>query len=350
MGVLFSPMPAIKPKQLKTAIDTGSFDPVYVLFGDEDFLKEEGLRRLMACAVDAAMRDFNIDIRRGADLDAAGLRGLLDQLPMMAERRVVVIRDAHALKKAPLSVLDQYLAKPSPDTVLVLLVPAGEEPAKTWAAQSTAVEFSPLSEDHVLKWIARHMQETLHGSITPDAAALVATHVGNDLAQLAGELDKLVSYANGADVDAVAVQAVVGIRHGETLADLLDCVAVRDAAGALAMLPRVMAQPKTTGVSVVIALTAQTFALAWGSAARASGMNAGTLSRTYFDLLKEGGAYVGRPWGAAIQQWMKAIGHWDAPRCDRALSVLLATDVALKDTRVSSEEQMLETLVLALCA
>jgi DNA polymerase-3 subunit delta len=200
-----------------------------------------------------------------------------------------------------------------------------------------------------MKWITHYLHETLHGTITTEAATLLVTHVGNDLAQLCGELDKLLSYTNGAEITAEAVQAVVGIRHGETLADLLDCVAVRDAKGALAMLPRVMAQPKTTGVSVVIALTAQTFALAWGAAARAAGMNAGTLSRAYFDVLREGGAFVGRPWGEAIQHWMKALPHWDAARCDRALDLLLTTDMALKDTKASSDEQILETLVLALC-
>jgi DNA polymerase-3 subunit delta len=343
-------MPAAKPKLLKSAIETGSFDPVYVLYGDEEYLKEEGLRRLLARAVDAAMRDFNVDVRRGAELDAAGLRSVLEQLPMMAERRVVVIRDVHMLKKAPLSVLDQYLGHPSRDTILVLMLPAGEEPEKNWPARSTAIEFSPLSEDLVLRWIDRHVTDVLHGQIAPEAASLLAIHVGNDLAQLAGELDKLLSYTNGSLITANAVQAVVGIRHGETLANLLDCVANRDAAGALAMLPRVMAQPKTTGVSVVIALTAQTFALAWGGAAKARGMNTGSLSRAYFDLLKEGGAFVGRPWGEAIQHWMKALPRWDAPRCDRALDLLLATDIALKDTRVSSEEQVMETLVLALCA
>ncbi|MBM3908688.1 MAG: hypothetical protein FJ363_11530 [Gemmatimonadetes bacterium] len=110
-----------------------------------------------------------------------------------------------------------------------------------------------------------------------------------------------------------------------------------------------MAQPKTTGVSIVIALTAQTFALAWGSAARAGGMSPGTLSRAYFDMLREGGAFVGRPWGEAIQQWMKALPQWDAARCDRALDLLLKTDMALKDTRASSEEQIVEGLVLAMC-
>ncbi|MCX5762390.1 MAG: DNA polymerase III subunit delta [Gemmatimonadetes bacterium] len=342
-------MPAATPRALKGAIDAGSLDPVYVLHGDEDYLKDDLLRQLLARAVDPALRDFNVDIRRGSDLDAAGLRSILEQLPMMAERRVAVIRDPTAMKKPPLAVLDKYLSTPSPDTVLVLVVPAGEEPDKSWPARSTTVLFNPLTDEQVSKWITRHVQTELHGSIEASASSMLAMHVGNDLAQIAGELDKLVSYTNGAVIDDAAVQAVVGIRHGETLADLLDRVAVRDAPGALAMLSRVMAQPKTGGVPVVMALTAQAFALAWGSAARAGGMNQGVLSREYFNVLKEGGAFVGRPWGEAVQHWIKALPLWDAARCDRALDLLLTFDMALKDTKASSEEQVVETLVLALC-
>jgi DNA polymerase-3 subunit delta len=342
-------MPAVTPRSLRTAFDAGSFDPVIVLLGEEDFIKEEILRQLLATAVDPAMRDFNVDIRRGSELDVAGLRGLLDQLPMMADRRVLVIRDAQALKKAPAATLESYLAKPSRDMVLVLVLDAGDELPKQWPSHLTTCDCKLLTEDGVMKWIVHHLQEKLHGRITPDAAALLVSHVGNDLAFLAGELDKLLSYTNGEEITAAAVQNVVGVRHGETMADLLDCVAARDAAGALTMLPRVMAQPKTTGVSIVIALTAQTFALAWGAAARAGGMSPGTLSRAYFDMLREGGAFVGRPWGEAIQEWMKALPQWDAARCDRALELLLMTDMALKDTRASSEEQLVEGLVLAMC-
>ncbi|MBW7932719.1 MAG: DNA polymerase III subunit delta [Gemmatimonadaceae bacterium] len=342
-------MPPITPRALRTAIDAGSFDPVTVLFGDEDYVKDELLRQFIARAVDDTMRDFNVDVRRGPELDAAELSSTLEQLPMMADRRVVVIRDAHALKKAPMSVLDQYLAKPSRDVALVLLLPADETLPKQWPSHLTLCECKPLSEDSVLKWVAHHLKETLQCGITPDAASLLVSHVGNDLAMLRGELDKLVSYTNGAEITADAVQAVVGIRHGETLADLLDCVAQRDAKHALAMLPRVMAQPKTTGVSVVIALTAQTFALAWGAAARANGTPIGQLNRAYFDVLREGGAFLGRPWGEAIQHLIKALPQWDAERCDRALDLLLATDLALKDTKASTEEQIVEGLVLALC-
>ena len=63
---------------------------------------------------------------------------------------------------------------------------------------------------------------------------------GSDLASLASELDKLASYASGGTVDEDAVRAVVGVRSGETMADLLDAVADRNAARAVSLVPVVL--------------------------------------------------------------------------------------------------------------
>jgi DNA polymerase-3 subunit delta len=125
---------------------------------------------------------------------------------------------------------------------------------------------------------------------------------------------------------------------------------MRDAPGALALVDHVMSQPKTTAVSVVMALTTQTLALAWGQAMRATGTSPGALAKGFFDLLKEGGSYPGRPWGEAASAWTKAVDRWDAESLDRALELLLEADVALKESKISSEEQILASLVLALCA
>src|SRR5437899_3944211 len=67
-------------------------DPVYYLHGDEDILKDEALRALTARAMEAAARDFNVDTRSAADLDAATLRALVDTPPLLAQTRVVVLR------------------------------------------------------------------------------------------------------------------------------------------------------------------------------------------------------------------------------------------------------------------
>lgn len=349
-------MPAARTKPLRHALDEGSFEPVYYFHGDDEFLKDEAVRRLVDRAVDPATKDFNLEQRRGGDLDGETLGILLNTLPMMADRRVVVVRDVPALRKEARAALDAYLTTPSPDTVLVLVAPAGAKAEKTLLARAEAVCFDPLDDKNLPKWIARHAREALHMTITPGASALLQNTVGSDLPQLASELEKLASYVQGSGtgdgvIDEAAVAAVVGVRHGETAADLLDRIAERDARGALALLPHVMMQPKMGAVVIVMMLATQMLAMAWARAALDDGLPRHRLPGELFDLLKQGSSnFTGRPWGEAVSAWTRSVERWSAPALDRALDLLLQTDAALKESRVSSDEQMLATLVLALCA
>ena len=347
-------MPAARTKPLRHALDEGSFEPVYYFHGDEEFLKDEAVRRLIGRAVDPATKDFNLEQRRGGDLDGETLGTLLDTLPMMAERRVVVIRDVPALRKDARAALNAYLKRPAEETVLVLVAPAGARAEKTLLDRARAVAFEPLDDKQLPTWIARHTKETLGVSITPKASALLQNAVGGDLPQLASELEKLASYVMGSgsnEIDEIAVAEVVGVRHGETASDLLDRIAQRDARGALAVLPHVLAQPKMSAVVIVMMLATQMVALAWARAALDDGLSRGRLSGELFDLLKQGSSnFTGRPWGEAVNAWSRAVERWSAPALDRALDLLLQTDIALKESRVSSDEQLLATLVLALCA
>src|SRR6185503_3129975 len=86
-------------KALFSAIEKRAFDPAYHFAGDDDFRKQEALNLLVNAAVDAATRDFNYEARRGAEITGEELGSLLATPPMLAERRVIVVRDASALKK-----------------------------------------------------------------------------------------------------------------------------------------------------------------------------------------------------------------------------------------------------------
>ena len=336
-------MSALLEAAFRKSLKRGEFAPVYYFHGEDDFLKEQAVRDLVAAGVDPATRDFNLDVRTAAELDAETLGSLLGTPPMMAARRAVVVRDVAALRKDARAVLDRYLAAPASDVMLVLVAAASEKakPDKALETRSAALEFKPLSGDRVPRWITHHVETVLGAEITPGAAALLQRAVGYDLPGLAAELDKLVSYSGGATIDEDAVADVVGVRHGETLGDFLDRVGERDAAGSLALLPHVLAQPKTSAVSIVMALTVQTLAIAWGltRGGRAD----------YFELLKSGKAFPMRPWGEAARAWSAAERHWTDDTLDAALDALLAADIALKETRVSSDTQILSTLVLALC-
>jgi len=337
-------------RALKSALEQRMFDRVYLFHGDDDYLKEEKIRALIDRATDPGTRDFNLEVRRAVETDAGSLGLALDSLPMMAERRVVIVRDVTTLKKDARAVLAKYLAQPAADTLLVLVAGAGIKPDATLTGAATAIEFRPLNDSDLAKWVA-HRASELGVSIDPRAAELLCSATGNDLALLSGEIDKLRSYTNGETIGEPAIEAIVGVRHGETLGDLLDLVAERRSASAIALLERVLAQPKTTGVSIVMALTTQTLAVGWLLAARDRGLAQHQFESQLFGLLKENPSSVaGRPWGEAVKAWVHAVRHWDHAAVDRAVLLLLAADAALKDTRISSEEQLLTSLLLAMTA
>jgi DNA polymerase III delta subunit len=148
-----------------------------------------------------------------------------------------------------------------------------------------------------------------------------------------------------------AVEDLVGVRHGETLGDLLDAISVRDADKALRLLGHVLSQPRTTGVSVLLSLTTQTLALAYARALVDEGASASRLYDPLMEFLKSGkGVMTGRPWGEAVQSWVRAAGSWTSSELAAACETLLRADISLKDTRASSDEQVLATVILELCA
>jgi DNA polymerase-3 subunit delta len=341
-------------KALRTAMQTGAYDPVYYFYGAEDYLKDEMLKQLVQAAVDPATRDFNFETLRGAEVDGGTLGSLLGTPPMMADRRVVVIKDVGALKKDARRALEKHLESPARDIVLVLVGAAGGKDDRMLLDRTTAIEFEPLSGARVPKWITYYATHDLGCEITPEAVSLLQDAVGTELGQLRIEIDKLASFVAGEDrrvIDEEAVSAIVGVRRGETLGDLLDAVANRNAARAMDLLPHVLLQPKTSAVTIVMALTTQTLALAWGRASRDAGASGHRMENDFFALLKESGSsYTGRSWGDAVRTWTRALDTWSASDLDRSLAALLASDVALKESRVSSDEQLLQSLILTLCA
>jgi DNA polymerase-3 subunit delta len=343
-------MSSADAKSLRPAIKAGAFKPVYYLYGDDDYLKDEEARLAMDAAVDAATRAFNLEVRRGGELDAETLGSLVNTPPMMADRRVVVIRDVNALRKDARAMLDQYIARPADDVLLLLVAPSGVKPDKDLTANTAAIEYKPLTGDRLPRWITYYVEHDLATTITDGAATLLQSAVGAELGQLKTELDKIANYTGGQPINEAAVSAVVGVRPGETLGDFLDAVARRDGVAALQMVPGLLEQPTLNAVRIVMALAAQTMVIGWAQAARERGVTGARLTADVFALLKgSGGVFTGRPWGDFVAACVRASDVWSTRAIDEAVEALLATDAAAKDTRLSSDEQLLSTLVLSLC-
>lgn len=333
-------------KALRPALQDKQFAPAYYLHGDDEFLKEDALRHLLDAALDPSTRDFNLDQRRGAELDAASVTSLVNTPPMMAERRVVVVRDAPALKKDARVALERYLAAPAPDVLVLLTAPADTSPEKHLLALTVELDCKHLTGAQVPKWIAARVQK-LGAAISDSAVTLLQSTVGSDLTELATALDKLALYSAGREIDDTIVSELIGVQPDETPGRLLDAVAMRESTLALSLVTGVLRQPKAGAVPMVMALTTQMLALAIIKARR---VPPARQRDEYFALLKRGSSNLTlRAWGEAISSWARANDKWTSDDLDHALEVLLQTDVALKTSRVSSDEQILSTAILRIC-
>jgi DNA polymerase-3 subunit delta len=335
---------------LLRGLKKGAPDPVYLLHGDEDVLKDEAVRALLDAAVDPAARDFNFDSRFAADLDAETFNALVNTPPMLAERRAVVLRGVDQLGKRKSKLRDElvrYLGAPNPTTVLILVTAAGEDPDAELARQARTVALAALDPERVPRWVTHHAAK-LKLILAPDAVDLLVAAVGNDLTGLALELEKLASLAGDRPATAADVTALVGVRRGETVHDLVDAALERRAARAAQLVEPVLEQAGMSGVKIVTLLGTHLVGTALARAERERGT--GRLEDAVVRHLLAARPYGLRGYKDEAARWVRWSELWTAAELSAALRAALAADRALKGTTVSDDRGIVMQLVLGFAA
>jgi DNA polymerase III subunit delta len=187
---------ALTYEGLETAFRARNFRPLYFLYGEEQYLVEQAQRLAIEHGLDAHERDFNLDIVYGAEAEATQVIALCNSFPMMAARRVVVVRDFEKLRGAAL--FQGYAERPNPSAVVVLACRnrpnLTQQPFRALKAKAEAIEFKPLKPREVTGFVTR-LLKTRGVRLEADAAAMLADLVGTDLQAAASEADKLVAVA-----------------------------------------------------------------------------------------------------------------------------------------------------------
>ena len=323
-------------------------DSVYYLTGDEDLLKDELVQRIIDAAIEPASRDFNLDVRSAADLTGEVFHALVETPPMLADRRVVVVKNIELWRKnaSVWPVVHAYLEHAAPTTVLVLIQGAGHEPLREVAARCTHVVLERLPPDRLRRWI-KVRAERAGFAFTEEAAEHLLACVGPDLPQLATEIDKLAAVATdeGA-VDAEAVASLVGVRRGETLGDWVAAALSRDLVRAVGMLDTVLSAAGVTGVRLVNALGSGLIGvrltLALAGRQRAGARTEAAVLAALKKIRPQG---LG-DWSEAAALWTRAARFWTAEELDGAIRAAYECDCALKSTTLTDERGMVTELLL----
>jgi DNA polymerase-3 subunit delta len=270
---------------------------------------------------------------------------------MMADRRVVVLRDVEGWKRKPKTraAFLKYLERPAAETVVILVQGAAEEGEDRDLVRGTfSVACEPLPAERARRWLLRRAGKL--GVALEDAAAdhlLAAT--GNDLGALSAELQKLASLPAGAPITADQVAALVGIRHGETIYDWRDAVLDGAAGRAAAMIGPLLDQPGVTAVRLITLLGTTLIGVGLARGHHDRRVRGDALERLVFEKLRQLRLFGLPDWKAESVRWARWAAAWSAPRVREALRAARDADQALKSTTISDERGILTDLVLRLC-
>lgn len=310
---------------------------VFYLHGEDHFRKEETVRALIEAHVDPATRDFNFDPLRGTEIEAETLASILATPPMMAEWRVVVLREVEGIastKKARDELLS-VAENPPPGLALILscTVPSGSK-AKFYrqlAKLARSVEFKAITEADVPGWLMNRAREVYDIDFDAEAAQALGAAVGLNLGVLWQELAKLADFVG--DRGSIEVQDVEDAGTKLPSQDRwrwFDLVGSRRFEEARRAMPVLLGQGET-GVGLVIGLSTHLLRLGIASRKGARGLEE-ALPRHQKWLAKR---LAGQARG------------WPAPEIDQALEGLLEVDRLLKASP-HSHEHFLEVWLLGL--
>lgn len=236
-------------------IEKGKFEKIYFLHGEEPYFMDLITAAVVKHALQDHERDFNQTILYGKDADVLSLISELKGYPMMAERRLVVLKEAQDFKA--MEDLAAYFESPSNQTVFVInhkykTYDTRKKSMKSVAKNGLVFKSEKIKEYRLPDWIKEKVV-SMGYSISPKACMLLAEFLGNDLSRIVNELDKLqILVEKGTTINEIHIEENIGISKDYNVFELINAVGARNVEKANRIVDYFDHNPKATSIIVVI--------------------------------------------------------------------------------------------------
>ena len=246
-------------KQLVAAIKKGDLKPIYFLMGEEAYYIDKISDFIEKNVLDEAEKGFNQMVLYGRDVSIDDIVSNAKRYPMMAERQVVIIKEAQDLSRT-IEKLAQYAENPQPTTVLVVnykykKIDKRKALYKTISKKGGIVfESKKLYENQVPDWIRRVLKGQGY-DISPKAAQMLVEFLGTDLSKVNNELDKLkIVLPKGTQITPEHIEENIGISKDFNNFELRKAVGERNVVKAHQIVKYFADNPKDNPMVVTVAL------------------------------------------------------------------------------------------------
>ncbi len=202
-------------KQLVTDINKGNIKPIYFLMGEEPYYIDKISDFIEQNILSEEEKGFNQMVLYGRDVTIDDIVSNAKRYPMMAERQVVIIKEAQDLSRT-IEKLVSYAENPQSTTVLVVnykykKIDKRKALYKAIKKIGVVYESKKLYENKVGEWIRRVLLPKDY-SITPKAAQMLVEFLGTDLSKINNELEKLqIILPKGSQITPELIEENIGI-------------------------------------------------------------------------------------------------------------------------------------------
>lgn len=258
------------PDAVMKDIQSGKFAPVYVLSGEESFYIDKVEEALLKSALAPGEADFNQDIFYGKEAEnkAIDVVNACINYPVFANRRVVLIREAQHLKKDDWEKLESYAKQPMSTTILIISHKHKNIDKRTSFSKlidkSYVLMESPRLKEHQLPdWISRYIQSRSF-RLDKEVAEMLAENLGNDLARISNEVEKLeLALEKGTVVNKDIIEKYIGISRDYNSFELSNAIQDGNVVKAVKIMDYFGKNPKAGPLPVLIATLYGFFIKLW---------------------------------------------------------------------------------------
>lgn len=330
----------MKVDELEKAVLRGDIGPLYYFYGDEPYLMERTVKRLVERVVPADFRDFNLDVFYGNEAKGEAIAGAAQTLPMFAERRLVLVKRAGDLAAAALELLLPCVADPSPATCLVFLGDKIDQRKKFFQEvkkHGELVECKRPYENQLGAFIREEARE-LGKRVEPAAVELLLYLVGNNLGELATQLAKVATFAGERDTVTVAdVREIVSDTKVESVFDLANALGERNLIKAFRSLATILRDGEAP--LMLLAMIARHFRQLW----RVRELVANKVGQQEISRQTGINPYF-------LKGIVEQARNFTVPELRRVFETLYAADLALKGGEGGGKPALvMERLVMEVC-
>jgi len=238
------------------------YKPVYLLMGEENYYIDQVSEYIANNVLSPEERDFNQDVVFASDkktVDAASVADMARQFPMMAERRVVIVKEAQSIKQW--EPLQKYLEKvENSPNMLVLCYKNGTMDRrsaifKAINSRGVVLESAKIKDWQLPQFIQKYLKDK-NVSIDPKSTEVIANFVGSDLSRLTGELDKLLigMDENNRRVTPEMVEAKIGVSKDFNTFELKNALIEKNVYKANQIVKYFISNPKGQGLFLSVPL------------------------------------------------------------------------------------------------